>query len=144
MADISAIESVRCLAHAVKKHLAIQLEIQALGLVPMQVRVMKIVHRRSHCTALDVASVIQRDKAQITRLISGLIDLGLIEKVPNPQDKRSQFLLLTPTGEKMQASLSKLTSRVEHSMTAGIAEGDMHTFFVVAQQMLKNLEQSQE
>lgn len=143
MADIGAVETIRCLAHAVKRQLAIQLEVEALGLVPMQVRVMKIIHKRSPCTALDIASFMQRDKAQITRLISGLIDQGLIKKVPNPEDKRSQFLLLTQEGERIQASLSKISRKAEQSMTKGIAEEDIKAFYATTQKMLKNLEENQ-
>jgi DNA-binding MarR family transcriptional regulator len=141
VADMSAVETIRFLAHAVKKQLAVQLEVEALGLVPMQVRVMKVIHRRSSCTALDIANFTQRDKAQITRLINGLMEQGLIEKVPNPQDKRSQLLLLTQEGDRIQAGLSKLTMRAEQSMTEGIAEEDMQVFFTVAQKMLRNLKE---
>ncbi|SFK64158.1 MarR family winged helix-turn-helix transcriptional regulator [Methylophaga sulfidovorans] len=143
MTDISAIETIRLLAHAVKKRLALQLEVEALGLVPMQVRLMKIIHRRSPCTALDIASFMQRDKAQITRLISGLLEQGLIEKHPNPKDKRSHFLLLTPEGDRIQESLSKLIGQAEQSMLEGIAKKDMQSFFTVTQKMLKNLEKDQ-
>ena len=141
--DTSAIETIRFLAYAVKRQLAIQLEAEELGLAPMQVRVMKIIHRRSPCTALDIASFIRRDKAQITRLINGLLEQGLIEKVPNPKDKRSQFLSLSPEGAKVQATLSKLTKRAEQSMNEGIAEKDMQTFFDVAKKMRKNLDENQ-
>lgn len=139
MAEFNAVETIRLLAHAIKKQLAIQLEAEALGLVPMQVRVMKIIHGCSPCTALDIASFIQRDKAQVTRLISGLMDQQLIKKVPNPQDKRSQLLLLTEEGDRIQARLSKLTRQAEQSMIEGIAEEDMQIFFAVAQKMLNNL-----
>ena len=141
MAVMSVVDTIRFLAHGVKKQLAIRLEAEALGLVPTQVRVMKFIHKRSPCTALDIASVMQRDKAQITRLISGLMEQGLVEKIPNPQDKRSQLLLLTNEGGKIQESLSKITKRAEQAMTKGIAEQDMQTFFSVAQKMLNNLEE---
>ncbi|NDV93037.1 MarR family transcriptional regulator [Alteromonas sp. 345S023] len=143
MAEKSAVETTRLLAHAVKKQLAIQLEVEAVGLVPMQVRVMKIIHRRSPCTALDIASFMHRDKAQITRLVNGLMEQGFVEKVPNPEDKRSQLLSLTTTGEKMQASLSALAIHAEQTMTQGIGENDMKTFFDVAHKMLDNLQQAE-
>ncbi|TYK66740.1 MarR family winged helix-turn-helix transcriptional regulator [Colwellia echini] len=140
MADISTVETLRSLAHGVKKQLAIQLEAEDLGLVPMQVRVMKTIDKCSPCTALDVANFLQRDKAQITRLVNGLLEQGLIEKVPNPQDKRSQFLLLSKEGGKIQQSLAKITKRAEKSMIAGIADEEMQSFLVIAQKMLKNVE----
>ena len=65
----------------------------------------------------------------------------MIEKVTNPQDKRSQLLSLTQEGVKIQASLAKLTGRAEQAMTEGIAEADLETFLAVSQQMLRNLDE---
>jgi MarR family multiple antibiotic resistance transcriptional regulator len=142
MAEKSAVETTRHLAHAVKKQLAKQLEIENVGLSPMQVRVMKVIHRRTPCTALDIASFMHRDKAQITRLVNGLIEQEFIERVPNPEDKRSQLLSLTKMGNEKQASLSTLAIEAEQTMTQGIEESDMQTFFDIAQKMLDNLQQS--
>lgn len=141
MVEMSSIEMIRLLAYSVKRQLAFQLEAEALGLVPMQVRVLKVIHKLDSCTALDIASFMQRDKAQVTRLISGLMQRGLIEKVPNSNDKRSQFLLLTAEGEKIQARFGELSKRTEQAMTSGIAEADMQSFLVVAQKIVKNLEE---
>ncbi|WP_185976764.1 hypothetical protein [Catenovulum sediminis] len=68
--------------------------------------------------------------------------IHLITKIPNPGDNRSQLLLLTQDGERIQASLAKLTKRAEQVMMDGITEADMQTFYAVAQKMAKNLEES--
>lgn len=40
------------------------------------------------------------DKGQITRLVKELVSKGLVDKVANPNDKRSQFLTLSEQGEE--------------------------------------------
>jgi len=135
----TTIETTFYLAHAIKQQLGTQLEAQQLGIAPMHVRVLKVIHKRQSCTAIDIANLFKRDKAQITRLIKGLIDQGLVKKESNPDDKRSQLLVLTPQGEAVQESLLSISKTMQNQMTQGIDEEDLETFIKVAQAMTKNL-----
>ena len=133
------IEATFHLAHAIKQQLNNQLDIQNLGISPMHVRVLKIIGEIPGSTAMDIAVLFKRDKAQITRLVNHLIDQELITKKPNPNDKRSQFLELTATGEVLQGKLKALSDKMESRMIEGIKEEDLEIFSQVAQQMKNNL-----
>lgn len=133
------IEATFHLAHAIKQELSSQLEIQNLGISPMHVRVLKVIGQTHSSTAMDIAGLFKRDKAQITRLVNHLIDQELITKKPNPNDKRSQFLELTATGEALQKKLKALSDNMESRMIEGIKEEDLEIFTQVAQQMKSNL-----
>lgn len=127
------------LAHAIKQQLAIQLEAQDLGIAAMHLRVLKVIGTSKACTAIDIAGLFKRDKAQITRLVSQLIDKGYIQKKPNPHDKRSQLLALTSEGEILQKKIGALSNTLEKQMRLGIEAEDLDTFTRVAQIMTKNL-----
>ncbi|MFT2099329.1 MarR family winged helix-turn-helix transcriptional regulator [Marinomonas sp. 2405UD66-6] len=133
------IEATFHLAHAIKQQLNNQLDIQNLGISPMHVRVLKIIGEIPGSTAMDIAALFKRDKAQITRLVNHLIDQELITKKPNPNDKRSQFLELTATGAVLQGKLKALSDKMESRMIEGIKEEDLEIFSQVAQQMKNNL-----
>ncbi|MEP0073103.1 MAG: MarR family transcriptional regulator [Marinomonas sp.] len=133
------IEATFHLAHAIKQQLSNQLEIQNLGISPMHVRVLKIIGEIPCSTAMDIAELFKRDKAQITRLVNHLIDQELVTKKPNPNDKRSQFLELTITGGVLQGKLKALSDKMENRMIEGIKEEDLEIFTQVAQQMKSNL-----
>lgn len=139
MIDAVTVESVFQLAHAMKQELGCKLEAQDLGITPMHVRVVMTIHNRSLCTAQDIASLFKRDKAQITRLIKGLIDQEIVQKQPNPEDKRSQLLVLTPKGKELQKSLFEFADETQKKVSHGINTDDLGTFIKVAKQMTKNL-----
>ncbi|WP_049722535.1 MarR family winged helix-turn-helix transcriptional regulator [Gilvimarinus polysaccharolyticus] len=139
MFNAISIEATFYLAHAIKQQLGSQLEAHQLGIAPMHVRVLKIIHKRKSCTAIDIANLFKRDKAQITRLLKGLIDQGLVKKESNPEDKRSQLLVLTPQGKALQEDLLSISEQMQKQMTQDIDEKDLDVFIKVAQTMTKNL-----
>ena len=64
---------------------------QQLSLTPLSFLMLKSIHDTAECTAHSIAEMTYKDKGQITRLLKELIDQELIEKHPNPKDKRSQI-----------------------------------------------------
>lgn len=127
------------LTQAIKYRQLQHLNTENIGVTPMHVRVMKIIHRRSPCTAQDIARLVQRDKAQITRLIKGLIDQGFVQRKPNLDDKRSQLLDLTEKGLKIQDRLLVFAEETQETITQGIDEKDLASFIKIAQIMTKNM-----
>lgn len=96
--DYNSMESLFQLVHAIKRQLHQATEHLDLELTPMHIRVIKVIDRKSPCTAMDITGFLGRDKAQITRLINLLIQKGLVSRDQNPGDKRSHYLRLTGSG----------------------------------------------
>lgn len=139
MFNAITIEAAFHLAHAIKQQLGSQLEIQNLGIAAMHVRVLKVIGKSNASTAIDIAGLFKRDKAQITRLVNQLIDQGFVQKAPNPDDKRSQLLTLTSAGRVLQETLRVLSDDMQNQMTRGIEAAELDTFTKVAQKMTRNL-----
>ncbi|MDC0610759.1 MarR family transcriptional regulator [Vibrio sp.] len=74
------------------------------------------------CTAHDVCVALHKDKAQITRLVNGLVQLNLIERIQNPRDKRQQVLSLTPLGKEELNLIMTVRQNLSRKMTCGIDE----------------------
>lgn len=142
MSEVNSVESVFRLMHALKRHLDQDLEAKQLGVVPMQMRVLKIIHNRQNCTANDVVQFLKRDKAQVTRLISGLITQGLICKEPNPDDKRSQLLVFTEHGLKVQKVLAQELVSLHDIVVEGLDAQEIEQFETLSAKMTKNLDNS--
>lgn len=136
---VNPIETTFQLVHAIKQKLSSQLESRKLGIAPMHIRVLKVIHKKESCTAIDIAGLFKRDKAQITRLVAQLIDQGLVKKEPNPEDKRSQLLLLTDQGKALQEGLLTFSEEMQRKITKGIDSKDLDTFVEVAEKMTKNI-----
>lgn len=140
MSEKKVLESLFRLVHAVKRQLQVQAEQLALGISPMHIRVIKIIDRKSPCTAVDIVSFLGRDKAQITRLVSSLIEHGLITRQPNPNDKRSHYLRITEAGEAIVRKINTMNDKTLALMTRQIEPEALSEFQRIARLMTDNLD----
>ena len=113
------------------------------SIAPMHVKSLHIINRTSPCTAQDIALTMGRDKAQVTRLVNDLINRSLVCKKPNPKDKRSQFISLTPSGVEMVKVMSQVQKEIMQFMQKDIALEDLEAFNRVALLMTENLKSEQ-
>ncbi|QLE84033.1 MarR family transcriptional regulator [Shewanella sp. Scap07] len=139
MSDNQSLEGLLQLVHGLKRNLHEQIEQLQLDIAPMHVRVLKIISRKPQCTAVDIAGYLNRDKAQVTRLLSTLITQNLIEKHANPQDKRSQYLQLTAAGQAIMDQVTGLDANIYRKMTQDISAKELQDFEQIAQKMNSNL-----
>lgn len=144
MSDIRLLESSFRLAHTLKRQLHQHIESLDLGIAPMHVHVMKIIERKAPCTAQDIAQFLERDKAQVTRLLNTLIDLELIEKNPNPTDKRSQLLGFAEKGRDIMRQIDPVDEAIIEKMTRGLNAQDLESFYRITAQMSDNLSDDDE
>ncbi|EED33368.1 transcriptional regulator, MarR family [gamma proteobacterium NOR5-3] len=126
--------------HAYKQLLRDGIHAQKIQLSITNIRALKSVCRRPQSTAHSVAQRMQRDKAQITRALNDLIDAGLIKKVENPTDRRSQLLEPTSKGKKIKAKLDSIESQAVEQLTHKLAPADLEAFLRISQAMADNVE----
>ncbi|CAM3241479.1 hypothetical protein VIRA109638_16750 [Vibrio rarus] len=110
MSNSRSLESVFHLVHMLKREMYKQIGSLDLNIAPMHIRVLKIMGKKPVCTAIDIAHFLDRDKAQVTRLLNSLIDMELIKKVPSLEDKRSQRLLISEKGADIPAITTSIAN----------------------------------
>lgn len=110
-----------------------------LNVAPMHIRSLHLIKSIDKCTAANIAETMERDKAQVTRLINDLIKQDLITKTPNPEDKRSQYLSLTDHGKEVLGEMKKVAEKVHKEMHQGIDSKDIENFYRTAAAMTNNL-----
>ncbi|WP_215403647.1 MarR family winged helix-turn-helix transcriptional regulator [Vibrio gigantis] len=140
MSDNTSLESIFRLVHSLKRQMSEQIDSLDSEIAPMNIRVMKIITKKSPCTAIDIAHFLNRDKAQVTRLVNALINQELVKKSPNPEDKRSQLLVLTSKGEEIMTKVSNIDREMLQRMTKGMNEDELEQFSQIANKMAQNLE----
>ncbi|CAH1608377.1 MarR family transcriptional regulator [Vibrio jasicida] len=139
MSNPKSLDNLFHLVHVLKRQLHEQIEQLELPIAPMHVRVIKIISKQSPCTAMDVVNFLNRDKAQVTRLIKTLIEQGFIEKRPNPEDKRSQCLLTTEKGNEVLSKIKAVDAEIFQKMTLNVSEEELEAFQLVAGKLAENL-----
>lgn len=97
-------------------------EFQAAGLPypATYLKVTRLIERVQPCTAQTLVQLLQRDKAQITRLLNDMEKQGLIAREPNPHDRRSQLLVLSAKGREDFETMRAIEARMVKQMTKGM------------------------
>ena len=112
-----------------------------LGISQMQMRALRAIWSAHNVTSQYIASTLKRDKAQVTRLVNELVEQGLVEREPNPEDMRSKLLRLTEAGNHIFRQIEEIQQEVYSEMVKGIDESDLQTFFKVSDQLSENIRQ---
>ena len=62
------------------------------------------------------------DKSTLSRTVDGLVNIGLIERVPNPTDRRYNLLSLTVKGQEIADRINRSNDKCYQQVFSGIAE----------------------
>ncbi len=141
MSESQLSDALHRLVHAYKSHLRSEVAKQNLNLPITHFRALKGIARNPSSTALSLARRMQRDKAQITRVLKELQEDGLIEKRPNPEDGRSQLLLPTRKGQNVIARLLEAEQHTAQTMTRSLNARDVQRFTELTAHMVANLDE---
>ena len=100
--------------------------------------VLNAINDHDSVSQLQIASLVFKDAASITRIIELLIKKGLIERKEHPQDKRRFSLLLTGEGKKIIKSISKIAQAYRAKALEGISEKELQTMGKSLQKITDN------
>lgn len=118
---------------------AIATAYQALfGLRIPEWRLIAVIAESDGLTQQALGAATRMDKVTVSRAAIALVDRGLIERRPNPDDQRSHLLSLTAAGQTLYESVAPKALELEAQVFAGFSAGEIATFRV----MLERLEAS--
>ncbi len=112
------------------------------GLNLSQWRVLAAVVDRPGRTAAEVAKITPMDKTIVSRAVSSLIEIGLIQKTSTLEDKRRHALTATPSGLKIYKKIATHLNKTMDGLFPESAESqtlinDLKTFSAKMNQMLE-------
>jgi DNA-binding MarR family transcriptional regulator len=73
----------------------------------------------------ELASLSSLDKARTSRAIGGLVDKGLLERRPLPQDRRQAELALTAAGQALYEQLMPEARRINRELLSVLGEAEL-------------------
>lgn len=115
------------------------LNAKQLGLNAMYVKCVILISKTPNCTANDISTILNRDKAQIARLIKEMIVKGWVDKKASKSDKRSYILALTVQGVALNEQIKQAKKRVSSQMLKGLSKEDIATFQRISGKIVDNL-----
>ncbi|BCE01370.1 MarR family winged helix-turn-helix transcriptional regulator [Marinicellulosiphila megalodicopiae] len=128
MANQPIPEAIFKMVHLLRRNLHEAFAQTGSELASMHINTLFIINANQPCTAANIAHILYRDKAQVTRLINDLIKSDWIEKTENPDDKRSQFLQLSGKGLAELKKIQLAEIPVIEQLTQNLTDKEIYEF----------------
>ena len=137
--DISAMEAMSALRIAGKfMHLLQNRWAEQHGLTEGRLAVMFRLYRAGDCPLGDLAGELETTPRNITGLVDHLERDGLVERVPDQQDRRSMRARLTPAGRERIESIWREGFEHQQTVTEGLSKEDLAQLRHLCLQLVDN------
>lgn len=111
-----------------------------VDLSPVEILVLRTLVEYGEVTQQQLAQRLSKDKAQITRLIQGLVKKQLIFKQRNPYDKRSFVVAAKKEVKKKMVSFIEYERTIVERMLEGASDKEMKNMKNMLKLMKNNIE----
>ena len=102
-------------------------------------RVMAKLRDRQPRRQVELAEPLLGDPPNVTRLVDVLVERGLVERNPDPSDRRSWLVQLTPGGWRLATALRRHMIAVRTEVFAGFEDADLRRFERLLDRLDQNL-----
>ncbi|MCC3701748.1 MarR family winged helix-turn-helix transcriptional regulator [Rouxiella badensis] len=107
----------------------------------MEAKVLSYVGRNPGAAPGDLSRFMERDKAQLARLIKGLRDKGLLTSDSDPLDRRIMRLTLTESGLEIRKTMQQQGQRLNKLGIRGFSEEEHQQLLSLVGRVYDNFEQ---
>ena len=113
-------------------------ELQPYGLSLIEYSVLRLCLQEKETTATDLADSLPVDASRISRIVTGLVEQGLLVRRRLRRDRRIVMLRLSEDGVALASKLLQEMEAYEGKLTEGIGGEEMRTFADVTSKMVAN------
>jgi MarR family transcriptional regulator for hemolysin len=110
-----------------------------LGLTRAQAAVLANLARQEGINQVSLAQILELEPITLARLLDRLQAAGLIERRPDPKDRRAHLLYLTESAYPLLDRIFALAAEVREDALAGIAEPERNLLLEMMIRMRANL-----
>lgn len=104
--------------------------------------ILKVLMENPGIMQQEVAEMVFKDNASITRIIDLLVKSNYLKRTVNPKDKRKSNLKVTRAGEKTMMEVEKIVLENREIALKGISAEDMEVAYRVLNQIIENSQSS--
>lgn len=102
--------------------------VSLFGLTIPEWRLIAVIAEVEAVTQADIGERTRMDKVTVSRAAIALVERGLLARAPNPGDKRSHHLSLTPSGRDLYASVAPKALELERTIFSRFSEKELGDF----------------
>jgi len=123
------------------QQIAVALFIEEVGagghdITPVQYAALVAIQAKPRIEATTLAAMIAFDRSTLGDVIERLVGKGLVERVPDPQDRRVKRLALTREGGRVLAAVEPAVERAQARILAPLAAADRKRFLALLEQLV--------
>lgn len=133
------LDLLNALIHGVKAHMQQVLREDSDPITPMEMRALNWFAQHPASTQGELVQHSGRDKAQIARTISQLLERDLLARTEDEADRRCHRLSLTERGCSVHKKVQKHRRQLDARLVQGFAPGERAQAVALLQRMQDNL-----
>ncbi len=136
----SASWPIRRMSHIVDRHLVnITRALRPHGLTAPMWRVLNGLVEGGDATVGDLAKHTAFERSYVSRLVSRMAELGLVQATGNASDRRFRNVTLTDEGRARQAAAVALVARLNQDSLRGLSEAEVRTLTKLIDKVALNI-----
>ena len=110
-----------------------------IDITPEEWALLMVLRERAPLTVGALAELTLRDRTTVTRFLDTLAGKGLVERKPDPQDRRRTQIALSAKAKEMFPRMLGHVQAMIGSASQGISREEMATTISVLQRLIANL-----
>ncbi len=121
-------------------------EVEPYDLLPLEFNLLRVCMEQGECTATQLAGILPVDASRISRVVTKLVDMGLLRRRRLRSDRRTVMLRLTEKGNDLTFQVHQRLQVYNAKLVEGVSEEEMRVFVATTSKILANyaaLKQSQ-
>ena len=115
-------------------------EVEPHGLAPLEFNLLRACMRQEECTATQLAEILPVDASRISRVVTKLVDSGLLRRRRLRNDRRIVMLKLTEKGSELTEQIDRRVKMYDAKLTEGVTEEEMSGFVTTTFKILANFD----
>jgi len=105
--------------------------VQPLGLTIIEWYILRALYERDGQHASELARAVGRAATSFTPNLDKLQDKGLIERRPDPSDRRAVHIYLTETAQRYRKEIMESAERIDSQLNAIFSDGELQLFHAI-------------
>lgn len=116
-----------------------RIAVEQLGVTPAEARVLAHLERAGPLRQTQLADLLSIAPMSLTGFLDRLQASGLVERQPDPQDRRAKQVQLTAAAAPLLSEIARIAAEIRAAVQSGVDPADWERFHAVAVQMRERL-----
>lgn len=122
-----------------RQYIAVMLRMMEVPLTPEQFMLIDLLWNQGQMTQQQLADQMQKDKNSVTQLVDAIERKGFVVRKRNPEDRRSNTLVLTEKAENLKLDAKRKGIFILDKMLDGISEDELRAFLKTLRKLNDNM-----